>query len=103
MARSPSLTIVVPTWCEAGEIEEAVQCALRIADEVVVADAGSPDGTASLAESAGARVAHAPKRRDHAAGTVDGLMCRALVSVGYGPLGKGSRRGEGVTDAVVSI
>jgi rSAM/selenodomain-associated transferase 2 len=59
----PWLSVVIPTYQEARVIEATVAMAARIADEVVVADAESPDGTATLAERAGARVVLAPKGR----------------------------------------
>jgi rSAM/selenodomain-associated transferase 2 len=63
MSASTSLSIVIPTWCEAPGIAAAVERARAIADEVVVVDAGSPDGTADRAEAAGARVVGAPRSR----------------------------------------
>lgn len=60
---SGSLSVVIPAWCEAAHIDEAVRAALAIGDEVIVADAASPDGTAAIAERAGARVVLAPKGR----------------------------------------
>jgi rSAM/selenodomain-associated transferase 2 len=57
------LSAVIPTWCEAGDVSAAVRAALRVADEVIVADADSHDGTADLARRAGARVVTAPKGR----------------------------------------
>jgi rSAM/selenodomain-associated transferase 2 len=59
----PLVSVVIPAWREADEIAAATRSALRIADEVVVADAGSPDGTGAIAEAAGARVVNAPKGR----------------------------------------
>jgi rSAM/selenodomain-associated transferase 2 len=58
-----TVSVIIPTWNEAARIEEAVACARAVGDEVVVADGGSPDGTADLAARAGARVVHAPKGR----------------------------------------
>ena len=58
-----SISVVVPTWCEAVEIASCVACAQAIGDEVVVADANSPDGTATIAERAGARVVQARRGR----------------------------------------
>jgi glycosyltransferase involved in cell wall biosynthesis len=49
------LTIVIPTLDEAHQIADAVR-ALDWADEVVVVDGGSADGTAELARGAGAKV-----------------------------------------------
>jgi rSAM/selenodomain-associated transferase 2 len=57
------LSVIIPTWCEAELIGEAVRAAARVGDEVVVADANSPDGTAAIARAAGARVVRAPRGR----------------------------------------
>jgi rSAM/selenodomain-associated transferase 2 len=57
------LSVVIPTWREAPLVAEAVRAAARVGDEVVVADAGSPDGTADVAVAAGARVVRSPKGR----------------------------------------
>lgn len=59
------LSVVIPTWQEAEVIGGAVRAALGWADEVVVADAGSTDGTARLARAAGARVVRSQKGRGH--------------------------------------
>ena len=62
------LSVVIPCLNEAENIELCVELALAaiaragIAGEVVVADNGSEDGSAELAESAGARVVHQPAR-----------------------------------------
>jgi len=58
-----SIAVIIPAWCEVADIAAAVQAAGCIGDEVIVADAGSPDGTAAAAQHAGARVVHAPKGR----------------------------------------
>jgi rSAM/selenodomain-associated transferase 2 len=57
-APGPRLRIsaIIPTWQEAEQIEHCVRNALEIAEEVLVVDAQSPDGTARIAEEAGARV-----------------------------------------------
>jgi glycosyltransferase involved in cell wall biosynthesis len=47
--------VVIPTLNEASQIEECVR-GLSWANEVIVVDAGSSDGTARAAEAAGARV-----------------------------------------------
>ena len=57
------MSAVIPTWCERGAIAGAVATAARVADEVIVADAGSPDDTAAIARAAGARVVDAPRGR----------------------------------------
>ncbi len=62
------LSVVIPCLNEAENIEQCVATAraamttAAIAGEVVVADNGSDDGSAALAESAGARVIHEPVR-----------------------------------------
>lgn len=58
-----TLSVVIPTWLEAGRIGALVAHARTWADEVVVADAGSPDGTADVAAAHGARVVLAPRGR----------------------------------------
>jgi len=57
------LSAVIPTWCEVAMVERAVRAAHAVADEVLVADAASPDGTAAAARRAGARVLQAPRGR----------------------------------------
>lgn len=58
-----SITVVIPTWCEARSIAYSVRSALAVGDDVIVADASSPDGTAAVAQAAGARVVTAPRSR----------------------------------------
>jgi glycosyltransferase involved in cell wall biosynthesis len=55
MSAKAPLTVVIPTLNEAGQIAECVRD-LAWASEVIVVDAGSRDGTAKIAEGAGARV-----------------------------------------------
>ena len=59
------LSVVIPAWNEVASIGAAVESARSFADEVIVADAGSPDGTAERAAAAGAIVVIAPKGRGH--------------------------------------
>ena len=62
-----SLSIVIPTWCEAAEIGDAVDSARTLDDgrgvEVIVADGASPDETATIATAHGAHVVTALKGR----------------------------------------
>lgn len=48
--------MVVVTWCEEATIGSCLDSVREWADEIVVADMGSPDATASIAREAGARV-----------------------------------------------
>jgi glycosyltransferase involved in cell wall biosynthesis len=62
------VSVVIPCLNEAETIEECVTAARRtladsgIPGEVIVADNGSDDGSAALAEAAGAHVVHEPRR-----------------------------------------
>jgi glycosyltransferase involved in cell wall biosynthesis len=49
------ISVVIPTLNEAGRIEAAIE-SVRWADDVIVIDAGSSDGTALIARRLGARV-----------------------------------------------
>ncbi len=60
-----NLSVVIPTWQESARVERAVARARAFADEVLVVDANSPDGTAALARAAGATVVSAPRGRGH--------------------------------------
>ena len=57
------ISVVIPTWREAAVIEQSVGTGAAVGDEVIVADAHSPDGTAELAARAGARVVQAERGR----------------------------------------
>jgi glycosyltransferase involved in cell wall biosynthesis len=50
------ISAVIPTYCEAEQIAQAVRSAAQIADEVIVVDGCSPDKTACQAVAAGAQV-----------------------------------------------
>ena len=64
----PRVSVVIPCLNEAETIEECVRRARAaieaagVPGEVVVADNGSEDGSAKLAEAAGAHVVHEPRR-----------------------------------------
>lgn len=60
----PRVAVVIPTLNEASTIAACLQdLATQGPDELIVADAGSPDGTADLAAAAGARVLRTPRGR----------------------------------------
>ena len=50
------ISAIIPTWQEAAGIAACVHAAGSVADEVIVVDASSADGTADAARAAGARV-----------------------------------------------
>ncbi|MHB8241038.1 MAG: glycosyltransferase family 2 protein [Solirubrobacteraceae bacterium] len=64
----PLVSVVIPCLNEAANVEQCVTAALRaleigeIPGEVIVADNGSDDGSAELAETAGARVIRESRR-----------------------------------------
>ena len=60
---APSLSVIIPVWNEAPLIADAIRNARRIGDEVIVVDAGSPDGTAEIARGEGVAGVGAPKGR----------------------------------------
>jgi hypothetical protein len=66
--QTPRVSVVIPCLNEADSIEACVAAALagldacELSGEVVVADNGSSDGSASLAQRAGARVVEEPRR-----------------------------------------
>ncbi len=65
---APRVSVVIPCLDEADNIAECVRRARRALDqnaisgEIVVADNGSTDGSAELAQREGARVVHEPRR-----------------------------------------
>ncbi|RMF17508.1 MAG: glycosyltransferase family 2 protein, partial [Gammaproteobacteria bacterium] len=56
MSRSP-LSLVIITLNEAGRLEKCLR-SVPFADEIVVVDSGSTDGTVALARALGAKVVH---------------------------------------------
>jgi glycosyltransferase involved in cell wall biosynthesis len=57
------LSVVIPAYQEAPLIADAIENARGFADEVIVADAGSPDGTGAIAAASGVPVVQAAKGR----------------------------------------
>jgi len=57
------LTIVIPTLNEEAALRDFLPAALAAADEVVVSDGGSADGTVAVARELGARVVTGPPGR----------------------------------------
>lgn len=57
------MTVIIPARNEVGHIAETVRLALQCADEVIVADGASGDGTRERAEEAGAKVLLIPYGR----------------------------------------
>ena len=54
------VSVIIPARNEASRIGKVVQNAIHQADEVIVIDDGSTDGTAAIAKSAGARAISQP-------------------------------------------
>ncbi|MGH9465615.1 MAG: TIGR04283 family arsenosugar biosynthesis glycosyltransferase, partial [Thermoanaerobaculia bacterium] len=63
LANTLRLSIVVPALDEAEELARHLPDALAVADQVVVSDGGSADGTAEVARRLGALVVHGPPGR----------------------------------------
>ena len=59
------ISVIIPTWNEAPRIVDVVEplAGHDLVEEVIVADPGSPDGTATLAERAGARIVRSAQGR----------------------------------------
>lgn len=64
MRLTPLVSVIIPTWNEAGRIERCLAQFRHQAGEweLIVADGGSEDGTAGRAEALGARVLRCPER-----------------------------------------
>lgn len=59
------ISVIIPTWNEARRITDVVEPLVGhdLVEEVIVADPGSLDGTADLAEGAGARIVRSAQGR----------------------------------------
>lgn len=59
------LSVIIPAWQAATTVRQTIMSvqSSTLVHEVIVVDSGSPDGTAKIAESAGARVIASPKGR----------------------------------------
>jgi hypothetical protein len=71
------ISVVIPAWNEAPLIADAIRNASGFADEVIVVDARSPDGTGEEARAAGAVVVQA-----HRKGRGPQLLAGAAVATG---------------------
>jgi glycosyltransferase involved in cell wall biosynthesis len=58
----PTITVVIPTLNEAGGIGKVVKDCFAFANEVIVVDANSKDGTGEIARENGAKVIIEPRR-----------------------------------------
>ena len=104
--RSVKLSVVIPTLDEAERIESAIRGALAAPDvEVIVADGGSADATASLAAAAGARVIAGERGRARQlragvrASTGDAVLllhADTQLPPGWAPAVRGALRDESV-------
>ncbi|MGA9582381.1 MAG: glycosyltransferase, partial [Allosphingosinicella sp.] len=56
------LSVVIPTLNAAATLGPCLE-SVREADEIIVADGGSADGTAAIAERSGARLVHSARGR----------------------------------------
>jgi rSAM/selenodomain-associated transferase 2 len=60
-----SIAVIVPTWQEAATLPallRSLQQQTTLPDQIIVADAGSTDGTIAVAEQAAVTVVHCPQR-----------------------------------------
>ena len=92
------ISVIIPAFREAAVITESVRAAVAIGDEVIVADANSPDGTAELAARAGGRVVQAERGR--------GAQLHAGATAAQGDvllfLHADARLGRGAREALLS-
>lgn len=92
------LSLVIPTWNEAARLPHTLAAwrAAPVADEIVVADAHSPDGTGALAQHLGARMVVSSRGR--------GTQLRAGADAARGDwllfVHADARPGDGVAAAV---
>ena len=76
----PSLTVVIPTLNEAATLPEVIAGVRPHTDDILVVDGRSPDGTADVARSLGARVVYDHGRgKGEAIRTVIGHLKRDIV------------------------
>lgn len=80
----PGLIVVTPTFSESATIGPLVRALRGLGADVLVVDDDSPDGTAALAEEAGARVLLRKGRRGFASAYVEGLS--AALALGADPI-----------------
>jgi rSAM/selenodomain-associated transferase 2 len=73
LALALTLAIIVPTLNEEGTLRRHLPAAMAAADEVIVSDGGSTDGTAAVARELGARVVDGPPGRG-------GQLCRGAAA-----------------------
>jgi len=74
----PRLAVVIPAYNEAKTIAEVVKGAAKYAEEVIVVDDGSTDGTAFVAKAAGAYVIRHPTNRGYGAALGVGITTAAM-------------------------
>ena len=57
------MNVIIPTWNAACTLPATLASLAEAAPDIIVADANSPDGTAAIATTAGARVIQSPRGR----------------------------------------
>ena len=62
MRRESSIAVIIPALNEEQSIGKVIDAIPDWVDDVIVADNGSTDQTATVAETHGARVVHEPRR-----------------------------------------
>ncbi len=61
--QQPVISVVIPAWHEASNIEATIRSATAPGVEIIVADGGSNDGTAEIAKALGAQALHSRRGR----------------------------------------